>query len=595
MKGYESRDIKGLKESGAHPEDLNAWEAHTIKLDEARSHQLVIEQNCSFILPVFMSGDAYIRFNRPIGQSIKLMKNVMLKFPISKIYISNAAQAGKEIQLILGTPGFDITPIANVTEITISPDLPEPGMPSPTPDPISYVIPLLPFKSGKIILDLAVERSKTEIDVFGTFFAIFDHGTVGSNWSIWFNTTDNAELTRANLEKFPSGDFWITKLIVSNPPGEGYLEIYLDYIELTDYPPGWPPDEPPDLPDGQDPLPNPVGLPTWVGQNWTLLSTLPVSHSKMVRTNLGYIIAAGSGNVVHRSDDNAVTWTAGANEPNVDCTNIRDILYIPELDRIVVLANGVGGSTSAWGVYYSNNYGDTWTYVGKASQFDQKQIFYCKDESGDHLIYCLMDNAHHPRIYKSTNWGSFSEVYDIKANWTNQSAQFRGSGYFGDGVILISVFQSDETDWCIVKSEDYGATWAIAHTAPSTGTHTGTIHNSMVKMGSKYVFNMRRLTTPNARIYASEDVAETLTAIQYLGGPEDYGGAIIVLGTNTMLAGTGSAAKLYLTQDQAVSFDYVGDITGQTSIQLFMLLSESPFYLIALTNGGKVYKNVEAP
>ena len=333
MKGYQSRDIKGLKESGAHPEDLNAWEASTLHLDEARSHELVIEQNCSFILPVFMSGDAYIRFNRPIGQSIKLMKNVMLKFPISKIYISNDAQPGKEIQLILGTPGFDIKPIENVTEITVSPDLPPPGTPSPTPETPSYIVPLIPFSSGKITLNLGIERDKTEYNLHGTFFAIFDHGSVGSNWSIWFNTTDNAELTRANLEKFPSGDFWINKLIVSNPIGSGNLVIYLDYIELPVSPPNWPPDEPPEppLPDNGTPtLPDPVGPPSWTGLEWEEYATTPAQFNDIIQIPGGYFYAI-SNTKLYGSGDYGKNWTDLGEIPVTwGYGEHRDLIYLSD-------------------------------------------------------------------------------------------------------------------------------------------------------------------------------------------------------------------------------------------------------------------------
>jgi len=98
-------NMESIKRQIALAKDITPYRRREINLT-AESIDVEIKEAGSLIYVEKADGDAYIRLNRLDCDKILLTEGLTIKAPFERLYLSNAAQAGKEIHLLVGIADF---------------------------------------------------------------------------------------------------------------------------------------------------------------------------------------------------------------------------------------------------------------------------------------------------------------------------------------------------------------------------------------------------------------------------------------------------------------------------------------------------------
>ena len=160
-----------------------------------------------------------------------------------------------------------------------------------------------------------------------------------------------------------------------------------------------------------------------------------------------YMTASANGSGVWYSSNYGQTWTQVSTGTIPAASNVASIA-ISASGRYQVAAASLNG----YGIYYSSTYGQTWTQASGTSTFSWVQV--CVSESGQYMSACNYTSF----IYYSRNYG-VTWTASTSTNGNSIAARYAGIACSASGQYQVTRVVSGG----IYYSTNYGITWTISN------------------------------------------------------------------------------------------------------------------------------------
>ena len=167
-----------------------------------------------------------------------------------------------------------------------------------------------------------------------------------------------------------------------------------------------------------------------------------------------YMTASANGSGVWYSSNYGQTWTQVSTGTIPAASNVATIA-ISASGRYQVAAASVNG----YGIYYSSTYGQTWTQASGTTAFSWVQV--CVSESGQYMSACNYTSF----IYYSTNYG-VTWTASTSTNGNSIAARYAGIACSALGRYQVARVVSGG----IYYSTNYGVTWTISNITTTSAT-----------------------------------------------------------------------------------------------------------------------------
>lgn len=293
-------------------------------------------------------------------------------------------------------------------------------------------------------------------------------------------------------------------------------------------------------------------------KSWVKVLDLPsgeTSAERIVYCGNNKMILGTEGTAkIYTSSNSGRTWTA------IGSLGSEGTIYgLKYLEDGIAMA----GTYPNGKLFRTTNYGATWAEITVADtgKTEIRAIEYLGN--GVVLIGNTNPSAlgQSGKIWRSTDYGaSFSQVYD--GSLTADYYYCGGMAYLGNGVVIATLGGGGlgtKTDIKILKSEDSGATWAVA------ATITGNVISLMVCNLGDGIALIDGSNSGN--IYKTTDYGDTWVskgqnpaAAPIIDGLFNAGGGIVLAGTGDSAAGTTKSARLIRSDDYGETWSVVQEL-----------------------------------
>jgi len=294
------------------------------------------------------------------------------------------------------------------------------------------------------------------------------------------------------------------------------------------------------------------------GVTWTTALNIPSIRFLSCSMVGSYAIAVGgnsSTSCIYYSSDNGQTWNNGLNT-SLTGENGFDSCAMNKDSGQYAIAVAKKADT----IYYSNNYGVSWTSTLSALTYLSSSGDGCSiSATGQYAIATgRFGSSTGAYIYYSNDYGNtWSEI--VLTSTTSLSFSKKTTTCFMDGPNAIAIPNdvSPGTNAYVYYSSNYGASWSLSVTAPST------IFESCCINGSNIIAIGNNSTNTAGVIYSSNNLGSSWTSITV----SNVLLACYIDGTNAIAVGidgiyysidTGSGFTTW-TQSQLTSTDPGGD------------------------------------
>ena len=327
----------------------------------------------------------------------------------------------------------------------------------------------------------------------------------------------------------------------------------------------------------------------YYNNNWAAVAGLPSSEGYRdisISTTGQYILVAGTGNA-YVSSSYGKSWVSTATSTITGLPG--GSLTLAGYQRACVSSTGqyMLVSSDQYGIYYSTNYGQTWSVpsgltVAATYQWSGAAI----SSTGQYMLVCYYPNG---SVYLSSNYG---QTFTANPGGLGTAANYQYVSMSSTGQYML-ISNQNAVAYAYMSS-DYGSTFTTSSNMPS-GLSTGSFVASSISSTGQYMLLSTQDTT-TSRVYRSTNYGLTWTVPAGLPtGATFYSDVCVSANGQYMMACYRTGGNVYYSSDYGATWATNTSIpnTGNTATSLLnyyaVAMSSTGQYMMAAAYSGAIY------